>query len=40
MRSCGASREEFEKLLLIALMEDWEEEIGAPDAEATLQRHL
>jgi WS/DGAT/MGAT family acyltransferase len=31
---------EFEKLLLIALMEDWDEEIGAGDAAATLQHHL
>jgi WS/DGAT/MGAT family acyltransferase len=30
---------EFEKLLLIALMEDWGEEFGAPDAAATLARH-
>lgn len=29
---------EFEKLLLIALMEDWGEEFGAPDAAATLAR--
>jgi WS/DGAT/MGAT family acyltransferase len=32
--------EEFEKLLLITLMEDWETEIAAADAEATLQRNL
>ncbi|MEO7432766.1 MAG: wax ester/triacylglycerol synthase family O-acyltransferase [Dokdonella sp.] len=32
--------EEFEKLLMIALMEDWDEEIAAGDAEATLRRHL
>jgi len=30
---------EFEKLLLIALMEDWDEEIGAGDAAATLGRY-
>ncbi|MEO7326728.1 MAG: wax ester/triacylglycerol synthase family O-acyltransferase [Dokdonella sp.] len=30
---------EFEKLMLIALMEDWEEEILAGDAEATLGRY-
>lgn len=30
---------EVEKLTLIALMEDWEGEIGAPDAEATLRRY-
>ena len=30
---------EFEKLLLIALMEDWGEEFGAPDAAATLARY-
>jgi len=30
---------EFEKLLLIALMEDWDEEIGAGDAAATLERY-
>ncbi len=30
---------EFEKLLLIALMEDWSEEIGAGDAAATLGRY-
>jgi WS/DGAT/MGAT family acyltransferase len=29
---------EFEKLLLIALMEDWDEEFGALDAAATLAR--
>jgi len=31
---------EFEKLLLIALMEDWDEEIGAGDAAATLERFV
>ena len=31
---------EFEKLLLIALMEDWEEEFGGADAAATLGRYL
>ncbi len=31
---------EFEKLLLIALMEDWEEGISAADAAATLDRQL
>jgi diacylglycerol O-acyltransferase / wax synthase len=31
---------EFEKLVLIALMEDWEDELGAGDAAATLARHL
>jgi WS/DGAT/MGAT family acyltransferase len=31
---------EFEKLLLIALMEDWDEEIGAGDAAATLERYV
>lgn len=30
---------EFEKLLLITLMEDWDEDIGAGDAAATLERH-
>ncbi len=30
---------EFEKLLLIALMEDWSEEIAAADAAATLERY-
>jgi len=30
---------EFEKLLLIALMEDWDEEIGAGDAAATMERY-
>jgi diacylglycerol O-acyltransferase / wax synthase len=30
---------EFEKLLLIALMEDWSETFGAPDAAATLARY-
>jgi WS/DGAT/MGAT family acyltransferase len=30
---------EFEKLMLIALMEDWEDEFGAGDAAATLARH-
>ncbi len=32
--------EEFEKLMLIALMEDWDEEIVAGNAEATLKHHL
>jgi hypothetical protein len=32
--------EEFEKLLLIALMEDWDEDIAAVDAEATLRHHI
>ena len=32
--------EEFEKLLLITLMEDWESDIAAADAEATLQHNL
>jgi len=31
---------EFEKLLLIALMEDWDESFAAADAQATLTRHL
>lgn len=31
---------EFEKLLLIALMEDWSEDFGAADAAATLGRYL
>jgi WS/DGAT/MGAT family acyltransferase len=31
---------EFEKLALITLMEDWETEIAAADAEATLRRFL
>jgi diacylglycerol O-acyltransferase len=31
---------EFEKLALIALMEDWDGEITAPDAQATLTRWL
>ncbi len=31
---------EFEKLLLIALMEDWDEEIAAGDAAATLERYV
>ena len=31
---------EFEKLLMIALMEDWGEEIGAGDAAATLGRYV
>jgi len=31
---------EFEKLLLIALMEDWDDEFGASDAAATLAREL
>ena len=30
---------EVEKLTLIALMEDWEGDIHAPDAEATLRRY-
>ncbi|HET9485734.1 MAG TPA: hypothetical protein VFO79_17355, partial [Xanthomonadales bacterium] len=30
---------EFEKLLLIALMEDWEQPITAADAAATLAHH-
>jgi len=30
---------EVEKLTLIALMEDWSADIGAPDAEATLRRY-
>ena len=30
---------EVEKLTLIALMEDWTGDIGAPDAEATLRRY-
>jgi diacylglycerol O-acyltransferase / wax synthase len=30
---------EVEKLTLITLMEDWDGDIGAPDAEATLQRY-
>jgi hypothetical protein len=30
---------EVEKLTLIALMEDWEGDIHAPDAEATLARY-
>ena len=32
--------EEFEKLLLIALMEDWDEEIAAGGADATLKHYL
>ena len=32
--------DEFEKLLLIALMEDWDAEIHAADAAATLRRHI
>ena len=32
--------EEFEKMLLITLMEDWESDIAAADAEATLQHNL
>jgi diacylglycerol O-acyltransferase len=31
---------EFEKLVLIALMEDWDDELGADDAAATLAREL
>ncbi len=31
---------EFEKLVLIALMEDWESDFGPRDAAATLARHL
>ncbi|HQV72793.1 MAG: wax ester/triacylglycerol synthase family O-acyltransferase [Dokdonella sp.] len=31
---------EFEKLMLIALMEDWDERIAAGDAASTLQRYL
>ena len=31
---------EFEKLLLIALMEDWDDEFGAADAAATLGRYV
>jgi len=31
---------EFEKLVLIALMEDWDDEFGASDAAATLAREL
>ncbi|MET0225631.1 MAG: WS/DGAT domain-containing protein, partial [Dokdonella sp.] len=31
---------EFEKLMLIALMEEWDEEFGAEDAAATLGRHF
>jgi WS/DGAT/MGAT family acyltransferase len=31
---------EFEKLALITLMEDWDQSIGAQDAQATLQRYL
>jgi WS/DGAT/MGAT family acyltransferase len=31
---------EFEKLVLIALMEDWDDEFGAGDAAATLAREL
>ncbi|MGH8173435.1 MAG: WS/DGAT domain-containing protein, partial [Rhodanobacteraceae bacterium] len=30
---------EFEKLMLIALMEDWSEEFGGADAAATLARY-
>jgi diacylglycerol O-acyltransferase len=32
--------EEFEKLMLIALMEDWEETLDSMGAAATLKRHL
>jgi hypothetical protein len=31
--------EEFEKLMLVALMEDWADDFGAPDAAATLARY-
>ncbi|MET0231871.1 MAG: WS/DGAT domain-containing protein, partial [Rhodanobacteraceae bacterium] len=31
--------EEFEKLTLIVLMEDWSEDFAAPDAAATLARY-
>lgn len=31
---------EFEKLMLIAMMEDWDEEFGASDAASTLARYL
>jgi hypothetical protein len=31
---------EFEKIMLIALMEDWDDEFGAGDAAATLARML
>ena len=31
---------EFEKLMLILLMEDWQDEFGAPDAAATLAREI
>jgi hypothetical protein len=31
---------EFEKLMLLALMEDWSEDFGAGDAAATLARHV
>jgi len=31
---------EFEKLMLVALMEDWSEEFGAADAAATLGRYV
>jgi len=31
---------EFEKLVLIALMEDWDERIAASDAACTLQHYL
>jgi hypothetical protein len=31
--------EEFEKLMLIALMEDWSEDFGALDAAATLAKY-
>jgi hypothetical protein len=30
---------EFEKLMLLALMEDWSDDFGASDAAATLARH-
>ena len=31
---------EFEKLMLVALMEDWDDEFGAADAAATLGRYV
>jgi len=31
---------EFEKLMLIVLMEDWDDDVGASDAAATLARGL
>jgi WS/DGAT/MGAT family acyltransferase len=36
----GRFVEEFEKLMLIALMEDWEDDIAAADAAATLRHHI